>query len=325
MYFFETTDPLNIKKLEKEIDFSKAHFLIVSKSGTTLETIALFKYFYNKFQANSKFSFITELDSPLAKTVQNLGSRVFEIPKNVGGRFSVLSNVGLVPLVLAGVDIKLLLNGAKRVYNSFFNDGYLKDTMLQKALFFAKNHQIYDINILFAYSESFKDFVQWYIQLWGESLGKKQKNSIFNVGVTPIGLIGPEDQHSFLQLIVEGTRNKTVTFLKIKNFKQDLIVPDVSFKDLNSLDILNGIAFDELINMQCDSIKEALLVQDDIPVDEIIIDEVNEEAIGKLIFYYELLTSMVGLLINVNTYNQPGVDLGKRILKDKLLKRIAND
>ncbi len=320
LYFFETTDPLNITQLECKIDLGKSHFLVISKSGSTLETIALFKYFLNKCK-KEQFSFITELDSPLAKLANSLDANIFEIPKNVGGRFSVLSSVGLVPLVLVGVDIASLLNGAKKIYNSFFEDGYLKDTLLKKALFFAKNHQEYNINLLFAYSESFKYFVQWYIQLWGESLGKKQKDSILNVGVTPIGLIGPQDQHSFLQLIVEGTRNKTVSFLKIKNFKQELKVPKISLDFLQKLDIINDISFDELINMQSDSIKEALLLQDDIPVDEIIIDEVSEECIGKLIFYYELLTSLVGILIDVNTYNQPGVELGKSILKYKLISK----
>ena len=315
--FFETTDPLNITELEQKIDLDKSHFLVISKSGSTLETIALFKYFLSKCK-KEQFSFITELDSPLAKLANSFNAKIFEIPKNVGGRFSVLSSVGLVPLILAGVDIESLLNGAKKVYNSFFNDGYMKDTLLKKALFFAKNHQEYNINLLFAYSESFKYFVQWYIQLWGESLGKKQKDSILNVGVTPVGLIGPQDQHSFLQLIVEGTRNKTVSFLKIKNFKQELKVPKISLDFLQKLDVINDISFDELINMQSDSIKEALLLQDDIPIDEIIIDEVSEEAIGKLIFYYELLTSLMGILIDVNTYNQPGVELGKSILKEKL-------
>ena len=317
LFFFETTDPLNIKELESCIDFSKTCFLIISKSGTTLETISLFKYFFNKYPNSEKFIFITEFDSALSNVSQELGSLLFEIPKNVEGRFSVLSNAGLVPLILAGINIQKLLNGAKSVYKSFFDDGYLKDTLLKKALFFAKNHLTYNTNTLFAYSKSFQYFVQWYIQLWGESLGKKQKNSILNIGLTPIGLIGPEDQHSFLQLLIEGMRNKTVTFLKIKEFKQDLIIPNIKFKNLKGFD--NSIAFDELINLQCESIKEALLSQDDIPVDEIIIDDVSEESIGKLIYYYQLLTSMVGVLINVNTYNQPGVEYGKNILKKKLL------
>ena len=317
LFFLESTDPLHIQNIQNQIDLKKTHFFIISKSGTTLETIALFKYFFNKCK-KEQFSFISELNSPLAKVAKELNASFFEIPKSVGGRFSVLSNVGLVPLAMVGVDIDKLLLGARKIYKSFFEDGYIKDTLLKKALFYAKKHQQFHINVLFAYSESFKYFVQWYIQLWGESLGKRQKHSIFNVGLTPIGLIGPEDQHSFLQLIMEGTRDKTITFLTIKNFMQDLSIPDISFEPLKELDMLNNLSFDTLINLQSQSIKEALLMQEDIPVDEIILENVDEESIGKLIFYYELLTSLVGYLIDVNTYNQPGVELGKKILKEKL-------
>ena len=149
-------------------------------------------------------------------------------------------------------------------------------------------------------------------------MGKKQRHSSFHVGVTPIGLIGPKDQHSFLQLIVEGTRDKSVTFIKIEDFKSELTVPQVTLPHLEFLDILNGITFHDLITMQSDSVIEALRVQKDIPLDEILIKSVDEESIGELIYYYELLTSLVGELIDVNAYNQPGVESGKIILKEKL-------
>jgi glucose-6-phosphate isomerase len=149
-------------------------------------------------------------------------------------------------------------------------------------------------------------------------LGKKQRHSAFNVGLTPIGLIGPKDQHSFLQLIVEGSRDKSVTFIKIDDFKDDLSIPDISLEHLESLDILNGLEFHDLIHMQCDSVLESLMVLKDIPLDEIIIPHVDERSMGELIYYYELLTSLVGQLIDVDTYNQPGVELGKIILKNKL-------
>jgi len=145
------------------------------------------------------------------------------------------------------------------------------------------------------------------------------------VGVTPIGLIGPKDQHSFLQLIVEGTRDKSVTFIKIEDFQNELSVPNLELPHLESLNLLNGLTFHDLITMQSDSVIEALLEQQDIPLDEIIIKRVDEESIGQLIYYYELLTSLVGQLINVNTYNQPGVESGKIILKKKLEQRYTND
>ena len=320
LYFFESTDPLNIMDLLSKIDLKKSHFLIISKSGTTVETISIFKYLYDKQSSALNYTFITDKNSALDKFAQELGSKTFYLPANVGGRFSVLSVVGLLPLSLCGVDIKELLLGANRVKESFFNDGYIKESLLNKAIFYAKYHTTYNINCLFAYSETLRYFSEWYVQLWGESLGKKQCNSAFHVGVTPIGLIGPKDQHSFLQLIVEGTRNKSITFIKIDDFQNELTVPDINLPHLESLDMLNGITFHDLITMQSDSVIEALLEQGDIPLDEIIIERVSEECIGQLIYYYELLTSLVGNLVNVNTYNQPGVESGKIILKNKLEK-----
>jgi len=320
LYFFESTDPLNIMDLLSKIDLKKSHFLIISKSGTTVETISIFKYLYNKQSSASNYTFITDENSALDKFAQEIGSKTFYLPANVGGRFSVLSVVGLLPLSLCGVDIKELLLGANRVKESFFNDGYIKESLLNKAIFYAKYHTTYNINCLFAYSETLRYFSEWYVQLWGESLGKKQCNSAFHVGVTPIGLIGPKDQHSFLQLIVEGTRNKSITFIKIDDFQNELTVPNITLPHLESLDMLNGITFHDLITMQSDSVIEALLEQGDIPLDEIIIERVSEECIGQLIYYYELLTSLVGNLVNVNTYNQPGVESGKIILKNKLEK-----
>ncbi len=318
LFFFESTDPINIKATLKNINLKKSLIIVISKSGTTIETIALFKYFYSLQNDLSKYIFITDINSKLDKLAKELKVKTFYIPKNVGGRFSVLSSVGLIPLAFAGVDIKLLLDGAKKIKISFFEDGYIKDILLKKAIFYAKKHNEYNINVIFAYSEAMEFFIKWYIQLWGESLGKRQECSIFNVGVTPIGLIGPKDQHSFLQLLMQGNRDKTVTFIKIKEKEKNLLIPDISFSFLEELDIINNISFNDLINMQCDSTKEALLNEKEIPIDEIILTKANEDSIGQLIFYYELLTSLVGRLINVNTYNQPGVEFGKNILKNKL-------
>ena len=325
LYFFESTDPLNIMETLSKIELKKSHFLVISKSGTTVETISIFKYLYAKEKRASAYTFITDKNSALDKFGREIGSKIFYLPENVGGRFSVLSVVGLLPLALCGVNIVDLLEGSNGVKESFFNDGYLKESLLNKAMFYAKYHTTYNINCLFAYSETLRYFSEWYVQLWGESLGKKQSNSAFHVGVTPIGLIGPKDQHSFLQLIVEGTRDKSVTFIKINDFQNELTVPNITLPHLEPLDILNGITFHDLINMQSDSVIEALQHQGDIPLDEIIIERVDEKNIGELIYYYELLTSLVGKLINVNTYNQPGVESGKIILKNKLEQRSKND
>ena len=223
-----------------------------------------------------------------------------------------------MPLALCGIDIKDLLTGGQLIKERFFNKGYVQDMLLEKAVYYAENHAQYNINCIFAYSETLKYFCQWYVQLWGESLGKHQRNSAFHVGLTPIGLIGPKDQHSFLQLIMEGTRDKSVTFIKIEDFHDNTTIPDITLPHLEMLDSLNNLPFSKLINMQCDSVIEALLDQNNIPLDTITIQSVTESNIGSLMFYYELLTSLVGELIDVNTYDQPGVEAGKIILKSKL-------
>ena len=319
LYFFESTDPINIKSILSQIDIKKTHFLVISKSGTTVETFAIYKYILSLQSDASFYTFITDSGSPLEKYAKSIDANLLYLPDNVGGRFSVLSVVGLAPLALCGIDIQALLDGAKTVKKSFFEHGYLHDTLLEKSLFYAKNHTQYHINCIFAYSESLKYFCEWYVQLWGESLGKKQRSSAFNVGLTPIGLIGPKDQHSFLQLIMEGTRNKSVTFIQIEDFEDEIKIPDITLANLESLDTLNNLAFSDLINMQCGSVMEALLEEENIPLDSIVIPKIDAKNIGTLIFYYELLTSLVGELINVNTYDQPGVESAKVILKKKLI------
>ncbi len=179
LLFFESTDPINIDATLKNIDLKSSLILVVSKSGTTIETIALFKFFFSLENSLNRYIFITDRGSKLDKLGEDLNIKRFYIEREVGGRFSVLSNAGLIPLILSGVDIKLLLEGARRIKVSFFEDGYIKDILLKKAIFYAKNHNQYNINVIFAYSEAMEYFIKWYIQLWGESLGKRTR--VFNL------------------------------------------------------------------------------------------------------------------------------------------------
>jgi len=252
LYFLETTDPITLKQSLSEIDINDTLFVIISKSGQTIETISVFKFILTLKELNTEdFIFITDLDSPLYKLGQEKNIETFYIAKNVGGRFSVLSSVGLVPLYLMGYDVKKLLKGAKKIRDCFFaNDSLIKNSLIKKASFYAEYMLHYNINALFSYSELFRDFNAWYVQLWAESLGKKQLNSKLSVGLTPVGLIGPTDQHSFLQLIVEGPKDKTVTFLKIKNFKDETKVPNKNIEFLENLNIVNNVKFSDLIRMR---------------------------------------------------------------------------
>ncbi len=321
--FLESTDPVAIKNKVKKIDLEKSHFFVVSKSGTTVETISIYKYILNLLQNKNisedyRFTYITDKASMLESHAKTKKSFCLHVNKNVGGRFSVLSAVGLAPLFLTGVDIKELLEGAKNIKRSFFENGYIKDILLKKATYYAKNSMRYNINALFIYSEIFEKFGEWYVQLWGESLGKKQLHSSFNVGLTPISLIGPKDQHSFLQLIIEGLRDKSVTFLKIENLNSDLNIPDNTLKGLETLDIINNLSFNSLINLQADSVIDSLLSKKDIPLDLITLKKIDEYSIGQFIYYFELLTSLVAKLMGIDAYNQPGVEQSKKMLLTKI-------
>ena len=322
LHFIDTTDPLVLKQKVDEINLDDALFLIVSKSGSTVETIAALKYLQSFVPiCKESYAVITDPSSALEEFAAAYDLKVFNMPANVGGRFSVLSAVGLVPLAIIGVDIDALLEGAKRVKESFFNNHGYCEKLLTKATYYAQVSNKYNINCLFSYSEAFREFNAWYVQLWGESLGKKQRHSQLHVGLTPVGLIGPTDQHSFLQLIVDGKRDKTVTVIKIKDFENSIKIPDITLPALEKLDILNGYGFEELINMQADAMIESLESLEFIPLDVIEIDKVNEQTIGELIYYYELLTALVAQMLDINAYNQPGVEMGKIILKEKMGKK----
>jgi glucose-6-phosphate isomerase len=137
-------------------------------------------------------------------------------------------------------------------------------------------------------------------------------------GLTPIGIIGPIDQHSFLQLIVEGRRDKTVTVIKVDDFDNDLKIPQVKLEGLGELDYLDNIEFSSLINKQADATIESINNLHDIPCDVITIDSINEKSFASLMYEYELLTSVCAKFMYIDAYDQPGVEAGKIILKQKL-------
>jgi len=318
LHFFESTDPLDIAARLKFIDIDDTLFIVISKSGTTVETISIFKYLHSLIPMSPENCLIiTESDSKLNDYAMNEGIKTFEIPKNVGGRFSVFSPVGLVPLAIVGVDIDALLQAAAEVHDSFFSQGESYDSLMIKARYLVENKKEYNINVLFSYSTMLEGFNKWYVQLWGESLGKIDVSGT-KQGLTPIGLIGPVDQHSFLQLIVEGVRDKTVTFIVIDDFLRPSSIPMLSLTGLESTDNINGMTFSRLIQMQAHATIEAIKELQDVPYDVITISEVNEANIAKLMYSYELLTSLCAQLMGINAYNQPGVEAGKIILKKSL-------
>lgn len=322
LHFFENSDPIDISRTMAKLSKEKTMFIVISKSGGTIETTSIFKTLIAHFDLKldgadrERVIVITDKGSALSKFGDHYALTQYNIPDNVGGRFSVLSAVGIVPLTLAGFDTNMLLQGAGAFLDSFFkgNEAHL----LEKACFLYEHETSKRINVLFSYANALENFTKWYVQLWGESLGKIDATGN-SVGMTPIGLIGSVDQHSFLQLLIEGPKDKTVTFISIDSFENDLKIPDISLKFIEKTDFINGQTFNTLINAQCDATR-ASLVQSGVPVDGIVIEKIDSHHIGSMIIYYELLTSLVGAMLMINTYDQPGVELGKTILYDKFAK-----
>ncbi len=321
LHFLESTDPIDLQRRIKKIDLEDALYIVISKSGTTIETISILKYLSSKVELTSINTVcITEEDSKLSVFANSKDIKIFDIPKNVGGRFSVFSNVGLLPLAIMGLDIDKLLKGCQDIYNSFFSKEDYYNIIMEKARFIVENKNRFNINVVFSYSSLLDGFNKWYVQLWGESLGKININGT-KQALTPVGLLGPVDQHSFLQLIMEGKRDKTVTFIKIEDFNDDLAISNISLEGLEELDYLNEVKFKDLINKQADSTIQAIEDLKDVPYDVITIQSQDEYNIGKLMFTYELLTSVVGSFVQINTYDQPGVEAGKIILKNSLKRK----
>ncbi len=320
MLFLENSDPITLLETIGKIDKENAIFFIISKSGSTIETTSTLKTLIKYLdidldgEDSKKLFAITDNNSVLSNFAKHHGLNEFNIPDNVGGRFSVLSAVGIIPLTVAGYDTKAILKGAGNFIESFFNNK--ENHILEKACYLYNNSSTKPISVLFSYADRLENLTKWFVQLWGESLGKIDIEGN-RVGLTPIGLTGAVDQHSFLQLIIEGPKDKIITFITIEDFERDLNVPNITLKGIEKTDFINGTSFNTLINAQADATKQSI-IESGIDTDTISIDKITAENIGALLAYYEVLTSLVGAMLNVDTYNQPGVELGKVILYKNL-------
>jgi glucose-6-phosphate isomerase len=323
LIFLETVDPLKINHCLKKLDLGDAQFVVISKSGNTIETISIFKYLDSLIEIDStNCTIISEAESELTQFANENNIKAFDLAKNIGGRFSVFSAVGIVPLAMVGVDIDNLLNGCKRVSDSFFKQEDYFKPIIRKARFLVENKSRFNINVIFSYSSLLESFNKWYVQLWAESLGKVNINGT-RQALTPIGLVGPVDQHSFLQMIMDGVRDKTVTFIKINDLKDSSFIPKKTSNKFDDLawSCAEGVSFNELLNMQADATIQSVQEQDDIPCDVISIRTVDEYNIAKIMFSYQLLVSCIGAFLQINTYDQPGVEYGKINLAESFSKK----
>ncbi|MCS7151475.1 MAG: glucose-6-phosphate isomerase [Endomicrobia bacterium] len=323
LYVFDNVDPDTAKSLLHHIDIKKTLINVISKAGDTAETLATFFIFYNelvkkvgKLRAKKHIIITTGPKTGFLRELVNKGYSQYDftIPENVGGRFSVLSPVGLVSAALTGINIKKLLEGAKNIAElcKVGKDVDTKQMFGNPAFMFALiNYLLYQkgkhICVMLPYSDRLYGFADWFRQLWAESLGKEKDNNgnIVNVGPTPIKALGVTDQHSQLQLYREGPNNKLIVFLSVEKFSCEIKIPKFAEEHYLCSHTLN-----ELFKAE-EKATIASLTQAKRPNMNIILPKIDEVSIGELIYMLELATAYAGELFNIDAFNQPGVVLGK--------------
>lgn len=318
LFVLDNVDPVGIAEMLALIDPQQTLFLVISKSGSTVETMSQFmvarRWMEEAVGSAYKEHFVLLTDPVsgiLRRLAEDEGYESFSIPERVGGRFSVFTPVGLLPLALAGVDIRALLAGAaameKRVTEAKLlgNPAYLN-----AALNYLAYRKGLKIAIMMPYSDRLRDVADWFRQMWAESLGKKHHldGSVGHVGPTPVRALGTTDQHSQVQLYMEGPFDKMVTFLTVEDYGLDLKLPEGAPSE--SLDYLSGHSLAELIRNEQKATAVAL-TKNGRPNCSIVLDRVNEENIGALLYMFEVQTVFAGGLFDVNPLDQPGVEEGK--------------
>ncbi len=321
VYFFDNVDPYEIRSIEDVIDISKTIFLVISKSGGTTETNANFaiilEWLKKEVGAGYRDQVVAITDPEkgvLRKVAMDEGFTTFPVPANVGGRFSVLSAVGLVMAEFIGIDAEGLLAGARNVIEKNHGKPLFKNAPLLNATF----HYLFDvrknkrINVLMPYTRKLFLFADWYRQLWAESLGKRfdVNNNEVMTGLTPVAALGTIDQHSQLQLYLEGPNDKVITFLKLKQFDDDVTIPEF-YKGIPEMDYLSHKSLRKLNGFE-ESATELALKEAGRPSASLIMDRLDPHTIGELIMFLEMQTAYAGYLYNINPFDQPAVEIGKK-------------
>lgn len=318
-YVADNVDPEKLVYLFETIDITKTMFNVISKSGSTSETMSQFMIIKEMLEKElgekSKEHIVCTTDKEngnLVKIAKEEGYKTFTIPAGVGGRFSELTPVGLLPAAFCGINIKELLKGAAVMDNMCKNDDIYKNPAFMYGLLnylTMKNGQ--NVSVMMPYADSLKFIADWYAQLWAESLGKKYDNDgkEVYVGSTPVKALGATDQHSQVQLYAEGPFDKIITFIGVDKFKKSITIPKI-YEDMPSLAFLGGVTQDDLIKTEQIATEYALLKAGK-PNMTITLPEVNENTLGQLLYFFEVATAFTGELLNINAFDQPGVEEGK--------------
>ena len=320
-YVEDNIDPERLRALLDVINPGMTMFNVITKSGATSETLAQFliiadilkKEFGLTLRLHMKITTTGDENSSLMKIARQEEIQTFVIPEGVGGRFSVLSPVGLLPAAALNLNIKKLLKGAARMDKRCQSPNLYKNpALMAAALSYMSMKKGKNISVMMPYADSLKGMADFYAQLWGESLGKKADNDGNKVyaGQTPVKSLGVTDQHSQLQLYMEGPFDKVITFLAAEKYRTEFPVPQ-GYNDFKDVSFLGGHTLNELISAELSATEYALTAAKR-PNNKIILPEIDEYSIGQLLYFYQMQTAFCGAMLNINAYNQPGVEESKK-------------
>ena len=312
----DNVDPETIAAMLDRLDLSRTLFIVTSKSGGTAETMSQFLIVHQRvvdasLKPSEHFVFVTDpAQGALRPLAARLGLPALDIPPSVGGRFSVLTPVGTLPAALIGIDVAELLRGAEEMVARCASDDLMKNPagIYGTLQWLADTKYGKSINVFMPYSDPLRDFAAWFVQLWAESLGKHLPDGS-SVGQTPLAALGATDQHSQVQLFMEGPKNKVVSFVAIEERGADVTIPH-GFDDVKELGYLGGHSLGELIGIEQRATAGALAKRGR-PNLTIHLDKVDACHVGGLMMLLELATAYAGQLYGIDAFNQPGVELGK--------------
>ncbi len=323
-HFIENVDSDQILGLMDTLDFNRTLVIIISKSGSTAEPMSAFMLFKNRLDEvvgaeNTKHHVLAITDKEkgiLRPLAEREGYRTFEVPDDVGGRFSVFSAVGLVPVALCGVDLSELQRGARELDGMLRNSDIHQNPAAQQALI---QHRFYEkgkhISVFMPYSYALSSVSDWYVQLWAESLGKRHdlQGKEVCVGPTAVRAVGVTDQHSQIQLFNHGPNDKIITFIEVEAPERSLMIPK-AFPELKSLDYLAEKPFHQLLCAEFEGTR-ASLTQNQRPTTTLTLPKVDAYHVGQLLYFLQVQTAIAGGLFGINPFDQPGVEEGKKYAK----------
>jgi len=312
VYVLDNVDPASVSRILESIPLSETVLNVVSRSGTTAETLSNFLVVREAMTKagvdwTDRTIVTTGTDGNLRQLAKSESLPVLSVPEEVPGRFSVLSTVGLVVAALKGIQINELITGAADAAAELSGSLFETPAYAYGATTYALATRGARTNVMMPYADNLETFAEWFAQLWAESLGKD------NRGQTPIRALGATDQHSQLQLYRAGPHNKVITLMRPRN-RPSCTIPST---DLDGLSYLGGSDLGSLLDAEFEA-TEASLVDADIPTIRVEINAIDAQSLGALLYEFEAACICYGELASVPTFTQPAVEWGKRAARGLL-------